>query len=172
MAPLPRTKHPCIVVLCVLCARPDPNTVPRHDNKVIEALRRSRPRQQGIDDAAETKARKGGAAIPKGGGGRVKEGAEVEEDGEGEEERAQVGQAGWGAEELGEGARAVVEDVRAVEKRLERAAFYDMAAEGTRAATCNEALASSFGFGWTGLSCQPPKAVFAPFWKIRFKLRI
>ena len=88
-APLPRTKHPRIVVLCVLCARPDPNPVPRHDDEVIEALRRGRPRRQGIDDAAETKARKGGAAIPKGGGGRGRgaEGAEVEEDGEGEEER-------------------------------------------------------------------------------------
>jgi len=62
--------------------------VPHHDDEVIEALRRGRPRRQGIDDAAETKARKGGAAIPKGGGGwRVEEGAEVEEDGEGEEER-------------------------------------------------------------------------------------
>jgi hypothetical protein len=63
--------------------------VPRHDDEVIEALRRGRPRRQRIDDAAETKARKGGAAIPKGGGrgGRVEEGAEVEEDGEGEEER-------------------------------------------------------------------------------------
>ena len=37
-----------------------------------------------------------------------------------------------------------------MEKRLERAAFYDVAAEGTRAATCNEALASS-SFGWTEL---------------------
>jgi len=87
-APLPRTKHPRIVVLCVLCARPDPDPVPRHDDEVIEALRRRRPRRQGINDAAETKARKGGAAVPKGGGGgRVEEGAEVEEDGEGEEER-------------------------------------------------------------------------------------
>ena len=96
MAPLPQTKHPRIVVLCVLCARPDPNPVPRHDDEVIEALRRGRSRRQRIDDAAETKARKGGAAIPKG-GGRV-EGVEVEEDGEGDEEReerAQVDQAGW-----------------------------------------------------------------------------
>ena len=86
-APLPRTKNPRIVVLCILCARPNPNAVPRHDDEVIEALRCGRPRRQRIDDAAETKARKGGAAIPKGGGGRVEEGAEVEEDGEGEEER-------------------------------------------------------------------------------------
>ena len=34
-----------------------------------------------------------------------------------EEVRAQVGQAGWGAEELGEGAWAVVEDVSAPWKR-------------------------------------------------------
>jgi hypothetical protein len=80
--------------------------VPRYDDEVIEALRRGRPRRQRINDAAEKKARKGGAAIPKGGGGRGRrvEGVEVEQDGEGEEEReeerAQVDRAGWGVESL------------------------------------------------------------------------
>ena len=80
---------------------------------MIEDRRRDGPERKCVHDTAS-------ATIPDSGGGRggaVVKGAEVEQDGKGEDEDedkgAQVGQASWGAEELGEGARVVAEDVSA-----------------------------------------------------------
>jgi hypothetical protein len=107
---LVRCKKPRILHIRVLFARSSPNRMARYNHEVVKAQcgRRS-PFRQRLYDAAKKR-----DIILRRRGVEVK-GAEVEQEGEGEEggeeQGAQVGQACGGAEKLGEGTGRVVMEV-------------------------------------------------------------